>query len=180
MKNTAFIRGCRLALLILLASAFPLLAAAQGPAGAGASEAAGGKSSSRSYNPAKWFGKKDATKTDNIPVDLDKRLEPRLRAAHVLGDDASLKDVCGNFLERVDCVSALYASQKLGIRFDCVRSSMTGVRTDVNAISCQMPETDKPLSLTKTIRLLKPDADAKNAAKEAEAAAREDVKQAAS
>jgi hypothetical protein len=38
-----------------------------------------------------------------------------------------------------------------------------------------MPSDDKPLNLTKTIRFLKADADAKNGAKEAEAAARDDI-----
>jgi hypothetical protein len=42
-----------------------------------------------------------------------------------------------------------------------------------------MPTENKPLSLMKTIRLLKSDADAKSVAKEAETAAREDVKNAA-
>ena len=39
-----------------------------------------------------------------------------------------------------------------------------------------MPSGDKPLSLMKTIHLLKSDADAKNAAKDAETAARDDIK----
>jgi hypothetical protein len=181
MKNSPLTRRGRLAMLIFLASAFPFLAAAQGPAGAGAAEAAGGGSSTHSYNPTKWFAKKDAKAgaADSVPVEqLDQRLEPRLRAARVLGADATLKNVCQNFIQRVDCVTALRASHNLGLNFVCLKASMTGVRTDVDASSCRMPSDDKPLNLMKTIRFLKSDADAKNAAKEAETAAREDVKDA--
>lgn len=168
------------AILILASFLASGRALAQGPAGNGAAEAAGGGSSSHSYNPTKWFGKKDQA-VANLSVDeLDKKLEPRLREAQVLAPNALLKDVCHNFVERVDCVAALRASHSLGVTFECVKASMTGVRTDVAASSCRMPPDDKPLNLTKTIRLLKPDADAKSAAKDAESAAREDVKHAAS
>jgi hypothetical protein len=175
------VRG--LAILILGAFLSSGRAAAKGPAGNGAAEAVSGGSSSHSYNPTKWFGKKDgkAAANDNLSQDeLDKRLEPKLRAAQVLAPNASLKDACHNFIERVDCVAALHASHSLGISFECVKASMTGVRTDVGASACRMPADDKPLSLMKTIRLLKSDADAKNGAKEAGAAAREDMKNAAS
>jgi hypothetical protein len=158
-------------------------AAAQGPAGAGAAEAAGGGSNARSYNPTKWFGKRDAKASGESRIsveDLDKRLEPKLRAAQVLGASTALKDVCLNFVERIDCVAALHASHNLGLDFECVKSNITGVRTGVDTNSCRVPSEDKPLSLVKTIRLLKSDVDAKIAAKEAEAAAREDVKDAAS
>jgi hypothetical protein len=169
-----------MAILVLSAFAVASPAAAQGPAGNGAAEAAGNGSSSRSYNPTKWFGKKDKA-TASMPIDeLDQRLEPKLRAAQVLAPDASLKELCNNFVERVDCIAALRATHSLGLNFKCVKASMTGVRTDADASSCRMPADDKPLNLTKTIRWLKSDADAKSAAKEAETAAREDVKNAAS
>jgi hypothetical protein len=156
-----------------------LRAAGQGPAGAGAAEAAGG--GSRSYDPTKWFGKKDskAASPDIAREELDKKLEPKLRAAELLAARASLKQVCRNFVERVDCVAALYASHNLGIDLECIRSNMSGVRTDPAAASCPVPDTDKPLNLLKTIRLLKAGADAKSAAKEAEAAARQAVREAA-
>jgi hypothetical protein len=154
-------------------------AAAQGPAGAGAAEAAAASSGSHSYNPTKWFAKKDAKAADSVPVEqLDQKLELKLRAAQVLDANASLKNVCQNFIERADCVAALRASHNLGLNFVCVKASMTGVRTDVDASSCRMPSDDKPLKLMKAIRFLKSDADAKNGAKEAEAAAREDIKDA--
>jgi opacity protein-like surface antigen len=173
----SFLSGVAILVLSGFAAACP--AAAQGPAGNGAAKAAGNGSSSHSYNPTKWFGKKDNKAAANMPVDeLDQKLEPRLRAAQVLAPDASLKDVCNNFVERVDCIAALRATHNLGLNFNCVKASMTGVRTDADASSCRMPTDDKPLNLTKTIRLLKSDADAKSAAKEAETAAREDVKNA--
>lgn len=156
-------------------------AAAQGPAGNGAAEAAAASSGPKSYNPAKWFGKKDANAkaAESVPVEqLDQALEPRLRSAKVLGINESLKNACRNFVERVDCVAALHASQNLGLNFICMKASMTGIRTDIDASSCRMPSDDKPLNLMKTIRFLKPDADSKNGAKEAEAAAREDLKDA--
>jgi len=154
-----------------------LPAAAQGPAGAGAAEAAGGGSGAHSLSPTKWFGKKEAKAAS--PDELDQKLEPKLRAAEVLAAHASLNEVCRNFVQRVDCVAALYASHNLGIDLECIRSNMSGVRTDVAAASCRFPDTDKPLNLLKTIRLLKPDADAKSAAREAESAARQAVKEAA-
>ena len=112
--------------------------------------------------------------------ELDSKLEPRLRRAEVSAANAALKDACRNFIERVDCVAALRASHNLGINIDCMRSNMTGVRTDVDTSACRMPSGDKPLSLAKTIRLLKSDVDAKQAAKDAETAAREDMADAAS
>jgi len=155
-------------------------AAAQGPAGAGAAEAAAASSGPHSYNPTKWFGKKDTKSVaDSVPVEeLDQKLEPKLRAAQVVAPNATLKNACQNFIERVDCVAALRASHNLGLNFVCVKASMTGVRTDVDASSCRMPSDDKPLNLMKTIRFLKSSADAKNGAKEAEVAAREDIRDA--
>ncbi len=159
-------------------------AMAQGPAGAGAAAAAGGgssTSSSRSYNPMKWIGKKESKPVADAPMandDLDKRLESKLRAMQVLGPNDILKDSCKNFLERVDCLAALHASHNVGIDFDCVKSNVTGVRVGTDTSSCRMPAGDKPLSLAKTIKLLKSDADAKGAAKDAETIAKEELKEA--
>src|SRR5215469_52958 len=159
------------------------LAQGPGPAGAGAAEAAGGgSSSSRSYNPLKFFAKKDAKPgLSAVSVaELDKRLEPKLRESKVLAGDATLKQVCANFIERFDCLAALHASQSLNLNFECVTSNVTGVRVGTDSSSGRMPSGDKPLSLVKTIHLLKSDADAKNAARDAETAAREDIKDATS
>jgi len=181
MRNLTAVPLHRIALLTVATLLVSLPAAAQGPAGAGAAEAAGGGSGTRSLHPTKWFGKKDAkaASADVSREELDQKLEPKLRAAEVLAAHASLNEVCRNFVQRVDCVAALYASHNLGIDLECIRSNMSGVRTDVAAASCRVPDTDKPLNLLKTIRLLKPDADAKSAAREAETAARQAVKEAA-
>jgi hypothetical protein len=171
-----------LAILILATCFAADRAMAQGPAGAGAGEAAGGGTSSHSYNPMKLFSKKDAKPPQpTLAVeDLDKKLEPKLRASEVLGAGATLKEVCVNFVERFDCVAALYASHNLGLSFECVKSNVTGVRVGTDTSSCRMPAGDKPLNLMKTIHLLRSDVDAKNAAKDAEGAARDDIKDATS
>ena len=157
-------------------------AMAQGPAGAGAAEAAGGgSSSSHSLNPMKWLGKKDAKPSGDAPVaneELDKRLETKLRTLQVLNADESLQTACKNFLLRVDCVAALHASHNVGLNFECVKSNVTGVRVGTDTSGCRMPTGDKPLSLAKTIKLLKPDADAKGAAKGAETIAKQELAEA--
>ncbi len=173
-----------LTVAILIVSFSTVRAAAQGPAGSGASVAAGGgSSSSHSLNPLKLFGKKEA-KLDaaaNAPVandDLDKRLETKLRAMQVLDANATLKDSCVKFLQRLDCLAALHASHNLGLNFECVKSNVTGVRVGGDTSSCRMPEGDKPLSLAKTIKLLKSDANAKASAKDAETIAKEELRDA--
>jgi hypothetical protein len=159
---------------------------AQGPAGAGAAAAAGGgtsSSSSHTFNPMKWIGRKDPKPITDAPVAndaLDQRLETKLRAMQVLTPNASLKETCLNFLERVDCLAALHASHNLGINFACVKSNVTGVRVGTDTSGCRMPAGDKPLSLAKTIKLLKADADAKGAAKDAETVAKQELAEAGS
>ncbi len=161
-------------------------ALAQGPAGTGASVAAGGGSSSSSHlslNPMKLFGKKEAKpKADaNAPVvnqELDKRLGAKLQEQQILAQGATLQDACVKFLQRFDCLAALHASHNLGLNFECVKSNVTGVRVGGDTSSCRMPDGDKPLSLAKTIKLLKPDANAKGVAKDAEAWAKETLSQA--
>jgi len=154
--------------------------AAQGPAGAGAGAAAGGGSNPRSYNPIKWIGKKSAKPTGDAPFasdEVEKRLETKLRAMQVLRATATLKESCANFGQRVDCLAALHASHDVGLNFECVKSNVTGVRVGTDTSSCRMPAGDKPLSLAKTIKLLKPDADAKGAAKDAETVAKQDLQE---
>ena len=170
----------RIAILTIVVFLFAAAhTSAQGPAGAGAAAAAGGgSSSSHSLNPMKWIGKKDAKPAGDAPVandELDKRLEIKLRSMQVLGDDTSLKVACVKFLLRVDCLAALHASHNLGLNFECVKSNVTGVRVGGDTSACRMPSGDKPLSLAKTIKLLKPDADSKEAAKRAEAIAKQEL-----
>jgi hypothetical protein len=166
---------------VLILSLASVEAMAQGPAGAGAGAAAGGGSSSRSLNPMKWIGKKDAKPTGDAPFandELEKRLETKLRAMQVLGATATLKESCVNFVHRMDCLAALHASHNVGLNFECVKSNVTGVRVGTDTSSCRMPAGDKPLSLAKTIKLLKSEADAKGAAKDAETVAKQDLAEA--
>jgi hypothetical protein len=170
-----------MSMAVLLLSFAAAQAAAQGPAGAGAAAAAGGGSSSHSYNPLKWIGKKDAKPSGDSPAanpELDQKLETKLRASQVLSADTTLKQTCVNFLQRVDCLAALHASHNVGLNFECVKSNVTGVRVGTDTRSCRMPADDKPLSLAKTIKLLKPDADAKGAAKSAEGMAKQELAEA--
>ena len=156
-------------------------ASAQGPAGAGAATAAGGGSSTHSYNPLKWIGKKDPKPSGDSPAvnaELDTKLETKLQAMQVLSADATLKQACVNFLQRLDCLAALHASHNVGLNFECVKSNVTGVRVGTDTSSCRMPAGDKPLSLAKTIKLLKSDADAKGAAKDAETIAKQELAEA--
>jgi hypothetical protein len=166
---------------VLVLSLASVEAMAQGPAGAGAATAAGGGSSSRSLNPMKWIGKKDAKPTGEAPFasdELEKRLETKLRAMQVLSATATLKESCVNFVQRVDCLAALHASHNVGLNFECVKSNVTGVRVGTDTSSCRMPSGDKPLSLMKTIKLLKSEADAKGATKDAETVAKLDLAEA--
>ena len=181
IKNAMHSAARILAAAALVVSVSSVKVSAQGPAGNGASVAAGGGSSSHSLNPLKLFGKKDAKPAAdaNAPVandDLDRRLEVKLRQMQVLAEGVSLKDSCVKFLQRADCLAALHASHNLGLNFECVKSNVTGVRVGSDTSSCRMPDGDKPLSLAKTIKLLKPDADAKGAAKDAETVAKEELK----
>lgn len=184
MKNSTktILKASFAAALVLFFTAAQ--AAAQGPAGAGAAAAAGGgSSSSHSYNPLKWIGKKDAKPVADSPAvnaELDQKLEAKLRAMQVLGADATLKDSCANFLQRVDCLAALHASHNVGLNFACVKSNVTGVRVGTETSACRMPAGDKPLTLAKTIKLLKSDADAKSAAKDAESIAKQELAEAGS
>src|SRR5258708_39531849 len=119
-KRMSLLKGMSMAVLVLSFAAAQ--AVAQGPAGAGAAGAAGGGSSTHSYNPLKWIGKKDAKPTGDSPVanaELDKKLETKLRGMQALSKDATLKQACVNFLQRVDGLAALHASHNVGL--DCAR-----------------------------------------------------------
>jgi hypothetical protein len=155
-------------------------AAAQGPAGAGAGAAVASSNSGggHSLNPIHWIKKEPKRSADSLDANSDqtKRLDAKLQAQGVLAADADVKEACTNFQQISDCLAGLHASHSLGLNFGCVRSNMTGVRTGIDVSACRVPESDKPQSLIKTIKLLKPDANAKRAAKDAEAQAKEDLK----
>ena len=92
-----------------------------------------------------------------------------------------LEDACTAFRQLNDCVASLHISHNLKIKFNCLKWDVTGVQpAKGNVSSCTAPEGGKALSLSKAIQTLKPEADAKAEAKNAERRAQEDIKDASS
>jgi len=154
-------------------------AAAQGPAGVGATAAAEPSlHAPHSYNPIKWVEKKPKTGSDwhDANSEQDKKLTAKLQGTGVLAANTNIAQACNTFKVLSDCVAALHASHSLALDFNCVKSDMTGVQTGADMSACKEPHGDKGASLSKTIQLLKPGADAKAEAKNAEKQASEDVK----
>jgi len=177
-------RHCFLAVMVVLILSLSLTvgtrrAAAQGPAGAGASAAAKDTSShgGHSLNPIKWV-KKDSKKSDVSRDEIEKKLTPKFQAQGLLAANANVTDACALFVALDECVASLHASKNLGIEFNCVRADVTGVHTNVDLSGFKGPIGEKAQSQTNSIRLLKPDADAKGAAKDAERQAKDDLKEA--
>jgi hypothetical protein len=156
-------------------------AAAQGPAGAGAGSAAASSSSGSSIgdklNPIKWV-KKDKSSSDQSDAkeQQDQKLTANLQAQGVLAANIDAKVACDNFKTREDCVAALHVSKNLGLDYNCLKSNVTGVLASADMSSCKESGGDKGISLVKAIHLMKPDADAKGEAKNAEKQAKDDLK----
>jgi hypothetical protein len=153
--------------------------AAQGPAGAGASAAAAETShSSHSMNPIKWVKKdsKNAVDSNGTRGDVEKKLTPKLQAAGLLPANANATDACASFTALNECLAALHASRNLGLDFNCLRASVTGVHSNADMSGCKAADGEKAQSLNKAIHLLNPGADAKGAAKNAEQQAQADLK----
>jgi hypothetical protein len=79
-----------------------------------------------------------------------------------------------------DCVAALHVSRNLKIKYNCLKWDITAARPSGDVKSCEAPPRNKVLPLSKAIRMLNSDADAKAEAKSAERRAREDIKDASS
>jgi len=153
-------------------------AMAQGPAGAGAGGASSSSSSSgHSLNPIKWV-KKDKSSNDatDAKEQQDQKLTAALQAQGVLPANIDAKVACDNFKTREDCVAALHASKNLGLDYNCLKSNVTGVQAGADMSACKETGGDKGIGLAKAIHLLKPDADAKGEAKNAEKQAKDDLK----
>jgi hypothetical protein len=153
-------------------------AGAQGPAGAGAAAAAQESShSSRAPNPINWVKKDNKNSTDALGnrSDLERKLTPNLQEQGLLAANSDAADACAMFTALDGCLAALHASHNLGVDFICLRAAVTGVHTSVDVSGCKVADGDKPLALRKAIHLMKPDADAKQSAKDAEQQAREDL-----
>lgn len=153
-------------------------AVAQGPAGAGASAAAQESShSSHSLNPIKWV-KRDSKNSDAAGnrSEVEKKLTPSLQAQGALPVNVTATDACSLFTTLEACLSALHASHNLGVDFKCLRAEVTGVHTSSDMSGCKVSDGEKALDLNKAIHQLKPETNAKQAAKEAEQQAKADLK----
>jgi hypothetical protein len=134
-----------------------------------------------SYNPIKWMKRAPApTASQQLAgnTDLEKKLATELQA--VLPARTSLKDACAQFKELEGCVAALHVSRNLVIKFNCLKWDLNGTKPAGDVKSCEAPSRVKGMSLSRAIRDLKPDADARGEAKSAEKRAREDIKDASS
>jgi hypothetical protein len=179
MKKQCFLVAVAELILILGVTVGAGSAAAQGPAGAGASSAAKDTSShsGHSLNPIKWV-KKDSKTSPDSRSEIEKKLTPKFQTQGLLAANANATDACAAFVALDECVASLHASHNLGIDFNCVRADVTGVHTGVDLSGCKGPVGEKAQNLTKSIHMLKPDADAKGAAKNAERQAKDDLKEA--
>ena len=161
-------------------------ALAQGPAGAGASTAAQGNSSSsgsksgHSLNPIKWVKKdkdsKNSPESNGSRSDTEKKLTPKLQAQGLLPANANATYACSSFVALQDCLAALHASHNLGLEFKCLSANVTGVHTSADMSGCKVADGEKAVSLSKAIHQLKPDANAKEATKTAEQQAKDDLR----
>ncbi len=154
-------------------------AAAQGPQGAGAGSASSSSSGgTHSLNPIKWVKKEPKSASDQLDAkdEQDKKLTANLQAQGLLPANTDAKSACENFKALDECVAALHASKNVGVDFNCLKSNLTGVQTSADMSSCKGSAGDKAMTLSKAIRAMKPDADAKGEAKNAEKQAKDDLK----
>ena len=183
MKKSLFAVAVMVVGVSLFLTVGPERAGAQGPAGAGASTAAKGSSnssgskSSHSLNPIKWVKKdKNSVDSNGSRSDTEKKLTPKLQAQGVLPANSNATDSCAAFVALNECLATLHASHNLGLDFNCLRASVTGVHASADMSGCKVADGEKALSLNKAIHALNPSADAKGATKNAEQQAKDDLK----
>lgn len=151
-------------------------AAAQGPAGAGAADAAKSSSvSAHSLNPIKWVKKDKKSDANDNRADVEKKLTPKLQAAGLLPASSNATEACSAFTALNECLAALHASHNLGLNFTCMSAAMTGVHTNADVSGCKVADGEKALPLNKAIHAMNPEADAKGATKNAEQQAKDDL-----
>jgi hypothetical protein len=151
--------------------------AAQGPAGAGAAAVAQDSSHGlHSLNPVTWVKKDSTNSAPASRSDAERQLTPALQAQGVLAAHTTLTDACGPFTALEGCLAALHASHNLGLDFNCLRANSTGVHTSADVSGCKVVDGEKAQALNKAIHQLKPDANAKQATKDAEQQAKDDLK----
>jgi hypothetical protein len=130
----------------------------------------------RSYNPITWIKKPTASQQLAANSEREKKLTIELQA--ILPAKTTLKEACTVYKRLEDCVAALHVSQNLKIKFNCLKWDMTAIQPMGDVKSCEAP--GRAMTLHKAIRTLKPDADARAEANNAERRAREDIKDAGS
>ena len=135
---------------------------------------AGAQAAAHSYNPIKWIRKGTASEQLAANKEEERKLSQELQA--VLPPRTSLKEACAGFKSLNDCVAALHASHNLGVKFNCLKWDVTATRPAGDVKSCAAPS--RAMDLSKAIRALKPDANSRTEAKNAERRAREDIKDA--
>jgi hypothetical protein len=159
---------------ILLTAGAPR-AAAQGPAGTGAVDAA--QDNTHSLNPMHWIKKDSGDATDALGsrIDVERKLTPILQSEGALPANSNAHDACATFADLERCVEALHATHDLGLNFACVQASVTGVHTSADLSGCKDVDGDQQQSLKEAIHILKPEANAKEAVKAAEQEAKADL-----
>ena len=152
-------------------------AAAQGPAGAGAADAAKQSSiSAHSLNPIKWVKKdKKSADANDSRADIEKKLTPKLQSQGLLPPSSNATEACSAFTALNECLAALHASHSLALNFTCLSAAMTGVHTNADVSGCKVSDGEKALPLNKAIHAMNPEADAKGATKNAEQQAKDDL-----
>ncbi|HET8924436.1 MAG TPA: hypothetical protein VFN26_15740 [Candidatus Acidoferrum sp.] len=135
----------------------------------------------RSYNPLKWIKKNPGpTASEELAAHSDEANKLATQLQMLLPPRTNLKDACAGFKDLGECVAALHVSHNLNIKFNCLKWDLTNVQPKGDVKSCSAPASGKEMSLTKAIRSLKPDADSRVEAKNAERRAHEDIKDASS
>ena len=177
MKRTIFVGAMLLFGVSVSLTVGAERAVAQGPSGAGASAAA--QDGSHSFNPINWVKKdsKNSTDTPESRSDAEKKLTSSLQSQGVLAADTTATDACAPFTALAGCLAALHASHNLGVDFNCLRADVTGVHTSADISGCKVADGEKAQGLDKAIHQLKPDANAKQATKDAEQQAKDDLKE---
>jgi hypothetical protein len=176
MRKTRFVGAVLLFGASISLSVGAERAAAQGPAGSGAAAAA--QESSHSLNPVRWVKKdsKNSTEAPGSRSEAEKKLTPSLQAQGLLAANATAGDACASFTTLDACLATLHASHNLGVDFNCLRADVTGVHTSADVSGCKVVDEEKAQGLSKAIHQLKPDANAKQATKDAEQQAKDDLK----
>jgi hypothetical protein len=134
-----------------------------------------------SYNPIKWIKRAPAPTAGQQLAgnrELEKKLSTELKAE--LPPRTTLKDACAQFKGLDECVASLLVSHNLKIKFNCLKWDVTGTKPAGDIKSREAPWREKGISLSRAISELKPDADARTEAKNAEKRAREDIKDSSS